>query len=120
MHRLFLILFTTYTLSYGTPTLMFIGDSLTAGYNLPIEDSFPTIIQNQLGTSNITIINAGTSGDNSFTLLNRIDYTIQTTPNAVFLCIGGNDGLRGIPPTITKRNINTIIKRLKKEEYLSF
>ena len=101
-------------LSHATPpTLMFIGDSLTAGYQLSLEDAFPAIIESRIGTKNIQIINAGISGDTTYSVLNRLAYTLTTTPNMVFLCIGANDGLRGIPPEITKKNIEAMINLLK-------
>ena len=67
-----------------------------------------------MGTQNIQIINAGVSGDTTFSVLDRLDITLSNTPNIVFLCIGANDGLRGIPPTITKNNLTNIIKQLKE------
>ena len=96
------------------PSLMFIGDSLTAGFQLGEKDAYPAIIQHQVGTQNIQIINAGVSGDTTFSVLDRLDITLSNTPNIVFLCIGANDGLRGIPPTITKNNLTNIIKQLKE------
>ena len=97
------------------PSLMFIGDSLTAGYQLPLNDAFPAIIQSKVGSQNIHIINAGISGDTTYSVLNRLDFTLTNTPNMVFLCIGANDGLKGIHPDITKKNINTIIEQLEKK-----
>ncbi|RAP24815.1 arylesterase [Candidatus Marinamargulisbacteria bacterium SCGC AG-343-K17] len=95
-------------------SLMFIGDSLTAGFQLPIHDTYPAIIQKKVGTQNIHIINAGVSGDTTYSVLERLDFTLTTTPNIVFLCIGANDGLRGIAPSITHSNITTIINELRK------
>ena len=93
---------------------MFIGDSLTAGFQLGATDAYPAIIQNQLGTDTVRVINAGVSGDTTFSVLDRLDITLQSTPNMVFLCIGANDGLRGIPPHLTKKNITTIVQTLKQ------
>jgi len=96
------------------PSMMFIGDSLTAGFQLGVTDTYPAIIQNQVGTKNIRIINAGVSGDTTFSVLDRLDVTLRSTPNMVFLCIGANDGLRGIPPKMTKKNITAIVQQLKQ------
>ena len=96
------------------PSMMFIGDSLTAGFQLGVTDAYPAIIQNQVGTKNIRIINAGVSGDTTFSVLDRLDVTLRSTPNMVFLCIGANDGLRGIPPQLTKKNITAIVEKLKQ------
>lgn len=102
---------------WGQPaTLMFLGDSLTAGFQLPINEAFPALIQEKIGTKNLRIINAGVSGDTTFTLLNRLNFTLKSSPNIVFLCIGANDGLRGKSTTIMKRNIETIIKKMQQNE----
>jgi len=98
------------------PSLMFLGDSLTAGYQLPIQHAFPAILQERIGTQNIQIINAGVSGDTSYTLLNRLPFTLHPTPNVVFLCIGANDGLRGHPISTIQTTIDAIIQQLKKKE----
>jgi acyl-CoA thioesterase-1 len=94
--------------------MMFIGDSLTAGFQLDINDAYPAIIQQQIGTQNIHIINAGVSGDTTFSVLDRLNITLRSTPNVVFLCIGANDGLRGIPTEVTKKNITAIVQALKQ------
>ena len=96
------------------PSIMFIGDSLTAGFQLNVTDAYPAIIQHQVGTETIQVINAGVSGDTTFSVLDRLDITLQSTPNMVFLCIGANDGLRGISPDLTKKNITTIVQTLKQ------
>tara|TARA_A100001015_G_scaffold251744_1_gene290929 strand:- start:1246 stop:1857 length:612 start_codon:yes stop_codon:yes gene_type:complete len=97
-------------------TIMFVGDSLIAGFQLPINQAFPAIIQEKIGTKNIQVINAGVSGDTTFTLLNRLDFTLKSTPNIVFLCIGANDGLRGKSVQTIKTNIEKIIEKLQKKQ----
>ena len=75
--------------------MLFLGDSLTAGYQLDATLAFPNQLELKMGSNKITAINQGISGDTSHTLLNRLDFTLQhVTPNLVFLCIGANDGLR--------------------------
>ena len=88
-------------------------DSLTAGYNIAKKDAFPDLINEKLATDHITVINAGISGDTTFTLLNRLDWTInQTQPSVAFVSIGANDGLRGYDLNIIKSNIQLIIDKL--------
>ena len=112
--RTLLCIATLSLITWAQPkTLMFLGDSLTAGYQLPIANAFPALIQKKIGTKNVHIINAGVSGDTTFTLLNRLDFTLKSTPNIVFLCIGANDGLRGKSTKLMKNNIETIIKKLR-------
>ncbi len=115
--RTLLCIATLSLITWAQPkTLMFLGDSLTAGYQLPIANAFPALIQKKIGTKNVHIINAGVSGDTTFTLLNRLDFTLKSTPNIVFLCIGANDGLRGKSTKLMKNNIETIIKKLQKKK----
>lgn len=97
------------------PTVLFLGDSLTAGYTLPIHNAYPALVQDRMGSENIRVINAGVSGDTSFTLLNRLPMALATSPNMVFLCIGANDGLRGTPTASIYSTINQIIVSIKRQ-----
>ena len=97
------------------PLVMFLGDSLTAGYQLKESDAFPAQLQHRVGTANMIALNRGVSGDTSLSLLNRLSFSLRTTPDAVFLCIGGNDGLRGIPVDETKTAIRAIIDSIKQQ-----
>ena len=91
-------------------TIVFFGDSLTAGYNIAQKNAFPQLIEQKIISDNITIINAGVSGDTTFNLLNRLNWTIeQTQPDVAFLCIGANDGLRGYDLNTMQSNLQTII-----------
>ena len=97
-------------------TMIFLGDSLTAGFGIDEKKAYPAILQEKIGTQNIAIINAGSSGDTTYTLLNRLDWTLaQLKPSIAFLCIGANDGLRGYKITITESNIQKIIDRLSSD-----
>ncbi len=95
--------------------LVFLGDSLTAGYQIRLEQAFPNLIQERVGPT-MTIVNAGVSGDTSFGALNRLDWLIQhQDPDIVFVCIGANDGLRGLPIPSIKTNIEQIVGQLKQQ-----
>ena len=97
--------------------MLFLGDSLTAGYQLDPTLAFPNQLEIKMGSHMITAINQGISGDTSHTLLNRLDFTLQhVTPNLVFLCIGANDGLRGMPIQQTEKNIQTIISKIQTKK----
>ncbi len=91
------------------------GDSLTAGYQLPPGDAFPVKLQAALKAAghNVAIENAGVSGDTTTGGLERLDWAIGDGVDAVILALGANDALRGIDPAITRRNLETIIERLK-------
>jgi acyl-CoA thioesterase-1 len=97
------------------PILIFLGDSLTAGYQLNMDEAFPSQIETIMGTPNIRTVNRGVSGDTSYTLLNRLAFSLNPTPNAVFLCVGANDGLRGMPLEKTRANVSHIISYLKQK-----
>ncbi|MGU9979406.1 arylesterase [Phreatobacter sp. HK31-P] len=92
-----------------------LGDSLTAGYQLPPGDAFPVKLQAALKAKglNVTVENAGVSGDTSTGGLERLDWAVGDGVDAVILELGANDALRGIDPAVTRRNIDEIITRLK-------
>jgi acyl-CoA thioesterase I len=97
-------------------TILFLGDSLTAGYGLPISQAYPSLIQDKLkakGFLNYHVVNAGLSGDTTSGGLHRVDNWL-TKPIAIFvLALGANDGLRGIPTRETSQNLQQIINKVK-------
>lgn len=92
-----------------------LGDSLTAGYQLPPGDAFPVKLQAALKAKglDVTVENAGVSGDTSTGGLERLDWAVGDGVDAVILELGANDALRGIDPAVTRRNIDEILTRLK-------
>ncbi|WP_245902125.1 arylesterase [Phreatobacter oligotrophus] len=97
-------------------TIVALGDSLTAGYQLPPADAFPVKLQAALRAKGVavTVENAGVSGDTSSGGLDRLDWAVGDGVDAVILELGANDALRGIDPAITRRNLDAIITRLKE------
>lgn len=93
------------------------GDSLTAGYNLPIEQSYPSQLQTKLDQEGYTykVVNSGSSGDTTAAALSRIDWVLKTKPDIIILQFGANDAFRGIDPAITKKNISLMIEQIQKE-----
>ena len=91
------------------------GDSLTAGYQLPQADGFAPKLQAALRAQghDLTVMNAGVSGDTSTGGLARLDWTMGDGADAVILELGANDMLRGVDPTIVKANLAKIIAKLK-------
>ncbi len=91
------------------------GDSLTAGYNLPASSAFPNQLEKALVESglDVEVINAGVSGDTTSGGLQRLDWSIPDSANAVILELGANDMLRGLSPQITLKNLDEMITRLK-------
>ncbi|MBD9593348.1 arylesterase [Ensifer sp. ENS07] len=117
--RVFLALMMTFALSCTaraeTISLIGFGDSLMAGYQLPPEDAFPARLEKALKEKgfDVTIANAGVSGDTSSGGLARIDWSVPDGTNGVILELGANDALRGIAPEETRKNIEAMITRLK-------
>ena len=98
------------------PRIVFLGDSLTAGYGLDLEQSVPSLVQKQLdaGGYKFEVVNAGVSGDTSAGGLRRLDWSLDGDVRILVVELGANDGLRGLPVADMKRNLQTIIQTAKK------
>ncbi len=98
-----------------TKTILFFGDSITAGYGIEEEDAFPARIQTKIDSLNLNYrtVNAGLSGETSAGGLRRVDWILQQPINIFVLELGGNDGLRGIDPENTKENLRGIIDKVQ-------
>lgn len=96
-------------------TILFFGDSITAGLGVEQEQAFPAIIQQKIDSIGLeyTVINAGLSGETSAGGLRRIDWVLQRNVDIMVLELGGNDGLRGIEIISTKENLQQIIDKAK-------
>ncbi|WP_439880166.1 arylesterase [Pontibacter sp. MBLB2868] len=95
--------------------ILFLGDSLTAGYGLPVWQAYPSLIQQKLQQEGYSyhVINAGLSGDTSAGGLHRLGHWLKE-PVAIFvLALGANDGLRGIPARETTQNLQQIIDKVQ-------
>jgi acyl-CoA thioesterase I len=96
-----------------SPRIIFLGDSLTAGLGLDTDQNFPALIQDRLnaGGYQYTVINAGVSGDTSAGGLRRLEWALgEGDPRILVVALGGNDGLRGLPPTALQKNLASIIE----------
>ena len=96
-------------------TIVFYGNSLTAGYGLSPEQAFPAHIQKKIDSLGLPyqVINAGVSGETSSGGKTRIDWMLQQPVDIFVLELGANDGLRGIPLSETKKNLQEIIDKVK-------
>ncbi|TNE61688.1 MAG: arylesterase [Alphaproteobacteria bacterium] len=97
------------------------GDSLTAGYGLGPGEGFTDVLQDWLNAhmdAPVTVVNGGVSGDTTTGGRSRLDWALAPfkdgKPDLVILTLGGNDGLRGIDPTITRDNIDAMVKTLSE------
>ena len=94
--------------------IMLYGDSLMAGYGLSQNENLSSALSSlfNVGESKVQIINASVSGNTSSNGLARLDWSLEDKPNIVILCLGANDMLRGIDPTLTKQNLNKMIEKM--------
>ena len=95
--------------------ILFFGNSLTAGYGLQPRELFTALIQSRLDSLGLPyhVVNAGISGETTADGRSRIDWVLQQ-PLAIFVLeLGGNDGLRGLPVTETRSNLQAIIDKVK-------
>ncbi len=100
----------------ATIRILALGDSLTAGYGLPAEDSFPAKLQAALRARGVPaeVINAGVSGDTTAGGRARLDWSLASKPRFAIVELGANDGLRGIAPEETRANLDAILARFGK------
>lgn len=99
------------------PTVVFLGDSLTAGLGLDVPQNFPSLIQQRLAAAGYAhrVVNAGVSGDTSAGGLRRLDWALaEGKPDVLVVGLGGNDGLRGLPPEQLEENLAAIIEHGQK------
>jgi acyl-CoA thioesterase-1 len=94
--------------------LLALGDSLTAGYGLPSDQSFTAQLQAALQAQGLAIdvVNGGVSGDTSAGGLARLDWLLADKPDYAIVELGANDGLRGLDPQVTYANLDALLTRL--------
>jgi acyl-CoA thioesterase I len=92
--------------------LVVFGDSLAAGFGLEAGQSFPDDLQKRLDAQGYAwhVVNLGVSGDTTEGGVSRIDSAVSLHPSVVLLELGGNDGLRGLPLDVTRKNLETMIQ----------
>lgn len=98
-------------------TILFFGDSLTAGMGLDPENAFPALIQSKLDSLgiNYSVVNSGLSGETTASGKNRLDWVLNQSAAVFVLELGANDGLRGIPLSETKKNLQSIIDSVREK-----
>ncbi len=100
------------------PVALFVGDSLTAGYGVDPEDAWPSLV----GASwrarglNWRERDAAVSGATSAGAAGEVAWALTPDVKLVFVCVGGNDGLRGLAPSETRKNISALIAELQKKK----
>ncbi|RYY97162.1 MAG: arylesterase [Alphaproteobacteria bacterium] len=100
------------------PTIVMLGDSLTAGYELSESEALPAVVERMLAARGVKakIVNAGVSGDTTADGLNRYDWSIKGTgADLLVIALGANDFMNGLPPERPKKNLAAILDRAKAD-----
>ncbi len=99
-----------------TKTIVFFGDSLTAGYGVDPDEAYPALIQRKIDEAAVPwkTVNAGLSGETTAGGLRRLDWILRQRVDIFVLELGGNDGLRGIAPAETRSNLSRMIDRVRQ------
>lgn len=113
------LLFTSLAFAQQPKTIVFFGNSLTAGMGVQPEQAFPAIIQDKINQAglNYKVVNAGLSGETTAGGVSRINWILKNNDIDIFVLeLGANDGLRGIPLAQTRQNLKTIIEKVRASE----
>ena len=99
------------------PVIVALGDSLTAGFGLPAEENFPSLLQEKLRAGGYPhrMVNAGVSGDTSAGALARLDWVFRQRVDLLIVALGGNDGLRGLSTEAMEENLTRIVTRAQAQ-----
>ena len=100
------------------PAILFFGDSITAGLGVEPDQAYPALIEQRVDSLHLpyTVVNAGLSGETTAGGRSRINWVLSRQPVSVFVLeLGGNDGLRGIPLTSTRQNLQAIIDTVRQK-----
>lgn len=99
-------------------SIVFLGDSLTAGFGLDEAQAFPALVGRRLQAAGhaVRIVNAGISGDTTAGGLARLDWLLQQDPDILVVGLGGNDGLRGVPLASSEANLRAILEQARARD----
>ncbi len=102
----------------GKSKILFLGDSLTEGYQLPKKDSFPSILETMFEKDNIDVevLNGGVSGSTTSSGPSRLKWFLKAKPTHLVLALGANDGLRGFDIETTYKNLEKTIELARENE----
>jgi acyl-CoA thioesterase-1 len=114
----FVLLLTAFNPAYSK-TLMILGDSLSAGYQMSIEQAWPSLLTQDLADKDqdVNVVNASISGDTTGNGLARLPKLLeQHQPDYVLIELGANDGLRGFPPGLIGNNITQMVALIRQAD----
>jgi acyl-CoA thioesterase-1 len=103
---------------HGQERVLVLGDSITAGYGLKKEEAYPALIEKRALAEGrkIKVVNAGLSGDTTRGGVRRIAVLARRPIDILVIALGGNDGLRGIAPEVSQKNLEQMIDRARKAQ----
>lgn len=112
------VLFASVAFAQNPKRLLILGDSLTEGYGVARDASFPALLEKKIknGGKSWVVINAGISGSTTASAPSRLKWQFKQKPDLMILALGANDGLRGLPITDTKKNLSQAIEMAQKEK----
>jgi acyl-CoA thioesterase-1 len=98
-------------------TLLVLGDSLAAGYGVDESEAFPALLRKKIESAGLgfEVVNAGVSGDTTAGGLRRLNWLLRRPVDVVLVELGGNDGLRGLPPDATRSNLVAIVDGVRRK-----
>lgn len=101
----------------STRTLLVLGDSIAAGYGLDLSEAFPAQLQSKIDKAKLPfkVVNAGVSGDTTAGGARRIGWVLKRPVDVLLIELGGNDGLRGLNPAETEKNLHSIIDKAREK-----
>jgi acyl-CoA thioesterase-1 len=101
----------------GKKRIVVLGDSITAGYGLDPQEAYPALLQKKIDAASLpyTVTNAGVSGDTTAGGLRRVAWALGKGADVLVVALGGNDGLRGISPEQTEKNLTGIIDKAREK-----
>ena len=100
------------------PLIVVLGDSLTAGLGLDVDQAYPKLLERRLQKDghDVTVINAGVSGDTTAAGLSRVEWALAGDVRILVVALGGNDGLRGLPTEQMKQNLSEIVSQARRRD----
>lgn len=101
----------------GSCRIAVLGDSLASSYGIDLAEGFPAQLEQRLGEAgyDCEVLDAGVAGDTSAGGRARLDWLLADQPSHVIVELGGNDGLRALPPEEMERNLDAIISQLRDD-----
>lgn len=115
------LVFSCLVLAQNSKKLLILGDSITEGYGVPQDKAFPAQLQLKIDRDKLNwkVIAAGSSGSTTASGLERLKWLSKNKPDIILILLGSNDGLRGLKPDDTEKNLNAMLEWASKNKITS-